>query len=311
MKNKLVVEIAEGLGNQLFMYAHAYTLSKKINYDLLIDNTSGYFKKKNLLRPHQKFMLDCFNIKKNFAPADLKYDTDKKRFLKKILVILDNFKFKKKFLIERKIKTNNVKFVSESNNSKQVNFSENIYVQGNFENYQYFESLRNDFIKLFTPQSTFVDLNNPLINDIKNSNSISILVRRHRFSDQGKLTNNPNNLKKSEIFTNQTIDYINNSIKYLKNKVTNPKFFIWSNDFKNFKQITDKIIIPNFTLVKTTGAINDFYLFKFSKHFIVSPSSFHWWGAWLNENPDKICLRPSNLNPSNNSNFWPKDWIII
>ena len=46
MKNKLIVRIAEGLGNQLFMYAHAYCLSKKINYDLYIDNTSGYFKKK-------------------------------------------------------------------------------------------------------------------------------------------------------------------------------------------------------------------------------------------------------------------------
>ena len=47
MKNKLIVRISEGLGNQLFMYAHAYSLSKKINYDLYIDNTSGYFKKKS------------------------------------------------------------------------------------------------------------------------------------------------------------------------------------------------------------------------------------------------------------------------
>ena len=43
---KVVVRIAEGLGNQLFMYANAYTLSKKINYTLFTDSTSGYFKKK-------------------------------------------------------------------------------------------------------------------------------------------------------------------------------------------------------------------------------------------------------------------------
>ena len=43
---RLKVEIAEGLGNQLFMYANAYALSKKLGYDLLIDNTSGYSKKK-------------------------------------------------------------------------------------------------------------------------------------------------------------------------------------------------------------------------------------------------------------------------
>ena len=32
MEKKLTVEIAEGLGNQLFMYSHAYALAKKINY---------------------------------------------------------------------------------------------------------------------------------------------------------------------------------------------------------------------------------------------------------------------------------------
>ena len=30
MNKKLTVEIAEGLGNQIFMYAHAYSLSKEL-----------------------------------------------------------------------------------------------------------------------------------------------------------------------------------------------------------------------------------------------------------------------------------------
>ena len=56
----------------------------------------------------------------------------------------------------------------------------------------------------------------------------------------------------------------------------------------------------------------DFYLFKFAKHFIVGPSSFHWWGAWLNTNENKICVRPANsLNPSNNTDFWPDSWTKI
>ena len=58
MKKNVIVQISEGLGNQLFMYAHAYALSKKFDRNLLIDNTSGYYKKKNLLRPHQKYMLN-------------------------------------------------------------------------------------------------------------------------------------------------------------------------------------------------------------------------------------------------------------
>ena len=62
MSNNIIVQVSEGLGNQLFMYAHAYALSKKLNKNLLIDNSTGYYKYKNSLRPHQKFMLNFFNI---------------------------------------------------------------------------------------------------------------------------------------------------------------------------------------------------------------------------------------------------------
>ena len=58
-KKKLIVRIAEGLGNQLFMYANGYALSKKYNCDLYIDDTSGYFKKKNKNRNYE---LDNFNF---------------------------------------------------------------------------------------------------------------------------------------------------------------------------------------------------------------------------------------------------------
>ena len=46
MKKILIVRIAEGLGNQLFMYANGYQLSKEFDCDLYIDSKSGYFKKK-------------------------------------------------------------------------------------------------------------------------------------------------------------------------------------------------------------------------------------------------------------------------
>ena len=42
----IVVRIAEGIGNQLFMYANSLSLCNRYNYKLLIDDTSGYFKKK-------------------------------------------------------------------------------------------------------------------------------------------------------------------------------------------------------------------------------------------------------------------------
>ena len=95
MKKKLTVEIAEGLGNQIFMYAFAFSISKKYNYDLFIDNRSGYSRKKNLLRPHQIYMLDNFNIVQNIADNQMIFDTPFKRLKKKIQIFLDNFSYKK------------------------------------------------------------------------------------------------------------------------------------------------------------------------------------------------------------------------
>ena len=101
-----------------------------------------------------------------------------------------------------------------------------------------------------------------------------------------------------------------NQLIILIQKFHNPEYFIWTNDHNNINDLLSKIKIKNYTLVNNK-VINDFNLFSYCKHFIVGPSSFHWWGAWLNQNPNKICIRPKNINPSNNKNFWPENWISI
>ena len=178
------------------------------------------------------------------------------------------------------------------------------------KNQSYFDHYRNDLINFFTPKKDFIKDNSTIISKLNETNSVSIHIRRNRFSDQKSLINITQK-EKSENFTYDILNYINRSTEYIKKKINDPKFFIWSNDFTDFDSITNKLNIKNFELIKNNDPINDFYLFKFAKHFIVGPSSYHWWGAWLNENKNKICLRPENLNPSNNKNFWPDNWINI
>ena len=95
----------------------------------------------------------------------------------------------------------------------------------------------------------------------------------------------------------------------MEKRLSNPKFFIWTNDFYGIEKNFD----PNkFFYVQNNDAINDFHLFSFAKHFIVGTSSYHWWGAWLNTNKDKICIRPpSQINPSDNVEFYPDKWIEV
>ena len=86
---KIITRISEGLGNQLFMYAHAYSLSKKIDYDLYIDNASGYYKKKNQIRSYE---LDKFNIDHNLPDKKYKFDTFFSNLNRNLLKKIDFFK---------------------------------------------------------------------------------------------------------------------------------------------------------------------------------------------------------------------------
>ena len=310
MTKKLIVEIAEGLGNQLFMYAHAFSMSKKLGYELFIDNKSAYSFKKNTLRNHQKYILNSFNIIENYAPKEFIYDNLKKKIKKKLLILIDKFSNKKVFFREKSIKRKYSKIVENYTDLFEKKFSDNIYVQGNFENHEYFSEYKKELSNFFIIKSEFINHKKSIVEQLSNNNSVSIHIRRNRFSDQIGLTDTVKNKEKSDFFTNQIIDYINRSIGYIEKKVRSPQYFIWTNDYEDFDQLSKKLVIKKYHLINE-DIINDFDLFRYAKHFIVGPSSFHWWGAWLNNNSDKICIRPSNLNPSNNENFWPKDWISI
>ena len=40
-KKKLICRISNGFGNQMFMYAAAYSFAKQLNYTLFLDTFSG------------------------------------------------------------------------------------------------------------------------------------------------------------------------------------------------------------------------------------------------------------------------------
>ena len=256
--------------------------------------------------------MNQFNIKNEFAPDNLKFDNYYKYFKKKFLIKIDALKNKKTFLIESNFKYDRSNKIANHMDINHLNLSDIVYLQGNFENQSYFKLFKEDLTKLFTIKNSYIDHNKDLINHISKTNAVSIHVRQNRFSDQKTIIDNVHNLKKSIDFTNQTLLYIDRSIKYFNSNFDNITFFVWSNDFANLEEFFSKYN-NNFVFIKQNNTINDFNLFKYAKHFIVGPSTFHWWGAWLNSNPDKICLRPKDkfLNPSNNKDFWPKNWIEI
>lgn len=302
MKKKIIVKISEGLGNQLFMYANSYSLSKKNNLDLFIDPFSGYYQKKHMY----DFFLNRFNISSKIANKDFIFANNSRNFLKKILLFVDKFKSNKKFIFEKKGFDKSTCF-SPLNLENTNNY---FFLDGNFETEKYFLEYRNDLLNEFKINNENKFNENKYLDIIKNNNVISICIRQNRYSERIKNFNSLDSIDKSNQFLKKTVDYINKAIIYFKDKVKNPYFLIWSNDFKNLDKFFNK---KNFIFVENNDdkVITDFYLLTQCKYFIVGPSTFHWWGAWLSPYKDKICVRPKNINPSNNNNFWPESWFKI
>ena len=297
---KIITRISEGLGNQLFMYANSYALSKKLEYNLYIDNITAYRKLKI-----RSYLLDNFNIKCKLANQEDIQDNYLKYLVHKLNKKIDFFRRKKNFLIEERTKNKITQFQDYTN----ISFADKIYVEGYFESEKYFKNYKNEILEQFTIKK--LDKNNLFLNpsDIINHNSVSIVIRTDRFSEK-KFDNL--SLNKSKFFEKRTIDYILKSINFISSKVSNPKFFIFSDNTKGLSELFSEY--KNCTVVNhlVNKAINDFYLSSLCNHFIVGPSTFHWWSAYLSKSKNKICIcPPDDLQFSSNKNIYPEKWLKL
>jgi hypothetical protein len=298
--NKIIVaKISEGLGNQLFMYANAYALSKKFNLNLYIDPYSGY-KKHNI----RSFMLDNFNISSTIASPEWIFSNNYRNLIKKIKIKYDFLKKKKSFFFELKDKNKLTKF-----NTINLNNMDNaFYIDGNFESEKYFLDYKKDLMNEFSFKNDLSD--NKYLDIINNNNVVSISVRQNRFSERENNKYDDFSINKSKNFLAETVNYINQSIKFIKTKLDKPKFLLWSNDFTDLEKYFPKNEFL-YVINLENKILNDLYLLTQCKYFIVGPSTFSWWGAWLSNKENKLCIRPKYINPSNNIDFWPESWISI
>ncbi len=104
--------------------------------------------------------------------------------------------------------------------------------------------------------------------------------------------------------------YFRRAISYLgKNK----RYLIISDDIDWCKR---KFIGDNFFFIDDEPPVIDLYLQTFCTHNIISNSTFSWWGAWLNPNPNKIVIAPKKwfglqMTNFNTQDLIPEEWIRI
>ena len=90
------------------------------------------------------------------------------------------------------------------------------------------------------------------------------------------------------------------------------KFIVFSDDMSWCKE---NFVGDEFIFMENNSDYIDLWLMSLCDNNIIANSSFSWWGAWLNQNPNKKVIAPKKwFGPAINHNtkdLIPESWIII
>lgn len=277
----IIIKLKGGPGNQLFQYAFGRLLSIKnkteVKYKFLINKKDS----------KREYFLGYFNTKINI-PTDIELQKIRYPFG----VISKFFELFKK--ITRQF---NIGYIPKLLNIK------NGYLEGYWQSYKYLDPIRNDLLNEITLKNP-IEGKYEILNKIENTNSVCLNVRR------GDYINNPKNIKEYNTFG---MEYYENSFKIIKDKIINPTIYVFSDDIawciNNIK--TDIPIVfsdPNIPIHE------NFVIATKCKHNIIVNSSYSFWVAWLNKNPNKIVIAPkkwNNIHTKEYVDLLPIEWIKI
>ena len=166
------------------------------------------------------------------------------------------------------------------------------YLECFFQSELYFKDIRDAILDRFMFPELTDKRNIEYMNNIDITNSVSIHIRRGDYLADCHV----------KLYGNIcTLDYYQKAIEYFENKYGDVDFFVFSNDIEWTKQnISAKKI--HYVEGNENNNIADMHLMSKCKHNIIANSTYSWWGAWLNQNPNKEVIAPDK--------WYNKDWKV-
>ncbi|MFA6554496.1 MAG: alpha-1,2-fucosyltransferase [Candidatus Paceibacterota bacterium] len=190
----------------------------------------------------------------------------------------------------------------------------NTHVIGYFQSEQYFKSIEKIIRKEFQLKNINEEKLNPYLSEIKNTESVSLHIRRTDYLAT----------KNQKVYLQIPLEYYSKAIEKIRTTlgITNDvssnklKVFVFSDDIdwvRNNLKIPFDIPIK---FVSGNGFSNseELYLMTQCKHNITANSTFSWWSAWLNTNPQKIVTTPQKWFVEKNkeeTGLIPSSWIKL
>lgn len=278
----ITVRLSSGFGNQLFQYFFAQYLKEKYDQEVQFDSNGFKF--------DDSREIEITILKSNFKIVN------ETRLFTNYLGVAHRIKL---FLFKINLCT---KYINDKDifNKTTLDQAKNYYFDGYWQTDYYISKIKNSDFLLNTVDKMPVLIENYIL-EIEKSNSVALHIRRGDYFS-------PLYIGRYAVCN---INYYLKALNYIQTNVENPVFFVFSDDLD---WVRNNLELPKSTIFVKNEKINSFwYVFLMSKakHNIISNSTFSWWGAYLNNNKNKIVVSPDRWMLDSDKTIALSEWIKI
>ena len=275
-----------GTGNQLFQYSAGRSLADKLGCDLAID--TRYLKK-----------LNRANCMPHFANARYLENSSLPPFKRDNLLKYANWRLLPS-------KPNFHRESAPGFNPDLLRQPAGTYLHGYWQSERYFKDISDKLRNDLTFTTSLTGANADMASMIGSSaNPVGVHFRRSDYLGIDAFADCPGDYYAS------ALDHVAVNSRPLPP----PTCFVFSDDpdwvAKNVSLGFETVLVD---INSIENGHFDLHLQSLCRHNIIANSTFSWWGAWLNPNPDKIVVGPAKWFKNDNlenPDIYPDDWVAL
>lgn len=273
INKKLVVQLSGGLGNQMFQYAAARSLSHSNNMELVLDNWSGFVRDFQYSR---SFALSKFNVEGRFSTTLERAPFWVQRLLKKLIsadqrqpLVSELFGC---ILNEGPLSNGRRKYLPLLNTDPILTSK---WLNGYWQSDKYFSNIEALVLKELTPPNPVNDQVSELGNRMQNENSVAVCIRLYEES------NNPLHHCGDGVI--KSADVVRKVLNSIQEKLDVDCFYFFCSHQADYLDHLSEGV-PAYFVTPENGyqsELDSLWLMSKCNHHVITNSSFYWWGAWL------------------------------
>lgn len=297
-----IVNIIGGLGNQMFQYAFALTLSNRFPEEEVLIDTS-HFHYLFLKKWKSANLHNGFEIEDVFPNAKLKKATFKQ--LIKTSWYVPNYLLSR--IIRKCLPRRKKEYVQNKKDyftfqPEPYAITSDCYYEGLWESVRYYLPYKEQLIDVFTHPVPDVE-HARIIEEMESGNSVGVHVRRGDY------------LQTDSFKGICDLKYYEKAFEKIIESGLEHTFYIFSNDIEWCKENLVALAKGNKIVFVTnnTGKNScwDMFLMTHCKSLVIANSSFSWWGAFLNPVAETIIAPDKWMNRDCAFDIWAPNWIKL